>query len=217
MVNRKEIKRAARNQLKNNIFSEDWLRALLVCLIVSLILSFLDFTIIGTILISGPLCYGLCLYFLDIAKKDKRGDLDTVFKGFDHFGGALLLFFMRGLFTFLWSLLFIIPGIIKHYSYSMAMFIKVEHDEYDYDECITRSRKMMKGHKWDLFVLDLSFIGWYIVGALVFGIGTLWVIPYHNAAYANFYLAIKDEKAPAQIEKEPEEEIKQEVVDPKED
>lgn len=217
MVNRKEIKRAARNQLKNNIFSEDWLRALLVCLIVSLILSFLDFTIIGSILVGGPLCYGLCLYFLDIAKNEKRGDLDTVFKGFDHFGGALLLFFMRMLFTFLWSLLFIIPGIIKSYSYSMAMFIKIEHDDYDYDECLKQSMKMMKSHKWDLFVLDLSFLGWYIVGALLLGIGTLWVIPYHNAAYANFYLTIKDEKKETpKIEKEPEE-VKQEVVDPKEE
>ena len=72
---------------------------------------------------------------------------------------------MTRLFTILWAMLFIVPGFVKSYSYSMAMYIKVDNPDYDWRKCIDESQRMMQGHKWDLFVLDLSFIGWLFVGA----------------------------------------------------
>ena len=97
---------------------------------------------------------------------------------------------MQAIFIFLWSLLFIIPGIVKSYSYAMCMYVKSDHPDYDWRACLDTSRQLMQGNKWRLFVLDLSFIGWYIVGAMVVGIGTLWVTPYHQATRAQFYEAL---------------------------
>ena len=69
----------------------------------------------------------------------------------------------------------------------MAYYIKADHPDYDWRACIKGSMELMRGHKWKLFILDLSFLGWYIVGSLCFGVGTLWVIPYHMEARAVFY------------------------------
>ena len=90
-------------------------------------------------------------------------------------------------FIFLWSLLFVIPGIVKMYAYSMAYYIKLDHPDYGWKACIDESRQLMDGHKWEKFVLDLSFLGWIIVGSLCLGVGTLWVTPYMEATNAQFY------------------------------
>ena len=76
---------------------------------------------------------------------------------------------------------------MKAYSYSMAYYIKLDHPDYGWNACISASRQLMNGHKWEKFVLDLSFLGWIIVGALCLGVGTLWVTPYMEAANAQFY------------------------------
>ena len=111
-----------------------------------------------------------------------------VFRGFpEDFGGTLLLGLLSSLFTFLWGLLLVVPGIVKAYSYSQAFFVKVDRPEYDWRACMDESIRLMDGHKMDLFILDLSFLGWYIVGALCIGVGTLWVYPYHMAARTKFY------------------------------
>lgn len=197
-MTRQEIKEKAKQQLGRNIFGNTWLMALVVCLIEGAILgvvagisSFIGG--VATIIVTGPLAFGVAFIFLNLARKnDGQIDLKDIFKGFtDDFGGTLLLGLLQSLFIFLWSLLFIIPGIVKSYAYAMAFYIKVDHPEYDWKACLDESQKMMKGHKMDLFVLDLSFIGWYIVGSLCLGIGTLWVSPYHYAARANFYESVK--------------------------
>ena len=109
------------------------------------------------------------------------------------FGGTLLLGLLSSLFTFLWGLLLVIPGVVKSYAYSQAVYVKVDHPDYDWRRCLDESIQMMKGHKMDLFVLDLSFIGWYIVGALCLGLGTLWVAPYHAATRTQFYEDLRRE------------------------
>ena len=73
----------------------------------------------------------------------------------------------------------------------MAYYIMVDHPEYTWKQCLDESQKMMKGHKGQLFCLDLSFIGWYIVGMLCLGLGVLWVYPYHHVARTEFYHALK--------------------------
>ncbi|MCH4056969.1 MAG: DUF975 family protein [Lactobacillaceae bacterium] len=121
----------------------------------------------------------------------------TVFSG-KYFLGTLLTYLLVQLFTFLWSLLFIIPGIIKQYAYSQALYVfkdaadAPDQNNISYFDCITKSRQLMVGHKWRLFVLQLSFLGWDILASLSFGIGNLWLTPYKNATYAAFYKDLVD-------------------------
>ena len=95
------------------------------------------------------------------------------------------------LLTFFWSLLFIIPGIVKGFSYAMTPFILDEYPELTPVEAIHRSRMMMRGHKFDLFYLSLSFIGWGLLGILTLGIGYLWLTPYMSTTMASFYEDVK--------------------------
>ena len=99
--------------------------------------------------------------------------------------------FLMGLFTALWTLLFIIPGIVKMFSYAMTPFILEENPDLTANEAIDRSRAMMKGHKFDLFWLFLSFIGWGILCVFTLGIGTLWLMPYMQTSMAAFYEDVK--------------------------
>ena len=95
--------------------------------------------------------------------------------------------------TVLWSLLFIIPGIIKSFSYAMTPFIIEEYPELTATEAIHRSRMMMRGYKFDLFWLLLSFIGWGILNIFTLGIGTLWLVPYMETSMAAFYGEVKND------------------------
>lgn len=141
--------------------------------------------------------YGLSWTYLDLV----RGKISNVNpieanlrvfksgKGWLTFGVA----FFVTLFIGFWSILLIIPGIIKTYSYAQAGYLL--NDEYDSDmslfDYITKSRELMDGHKMDLFILELSFIGWHLLGALSFGIGYLWIRPYIETTRAVFYDEIK--------------------------
>ena len=114
-------------------------------------------------------------------------------KGFQNYGHTFATLFLRDLFIILWSLLFIIPGLIKLYSYSMVPFILAEHPELSATEIITRSREMMNGNKWRAFVLDLSFIGWILLGVVTCGLGfVFWTSPYMNSTHAALYLKLKE-------------------------
>lgn len=110
-----------------------------------------------------------------------------LFSQFERFGTGFAQRFLRTLYTALWTLLFVVPGIIKSLSYAMTPFILEDHPELTASEAINRSKKLMDGHKMDLFILSLTFIGWDILSALTFGIGFLFLNPYRNAAYAAFY------------------------------
>ncbi|MCU5506971.1 hypothetical protein COA05_17815, partial [Bacillus thuringiensis] len=97
------------------------------------------------------------------------------------------------IYIFLWFLLFIIPGIIKSFSYAMTYFIINDHPEYSINQAITESRRMMDGHKMEYFILCLSFIGWFILSCITLGIGFLWLIPYFYTTSAAFYEEIAEE------------------------
>ena len=105
--------------------------------------------------------------------------------------GMLLMYIL----VFLWSLLLIIPGIIKWFSYAMTPFILEENPELGAQEAIHRSRMMMRGHKFDLFWLYLSFIGWFLLSILTAGIGLLWLTPYVDTSLAAFYEEVKADYA----------------------
>lgn len=114
-------------------------------------------------------------------------EIKDLFSQFHRFGDGFCLYLLEGLYTALWMLLLIIPGIIAGFKYAMAPFIMAENPEMTASEAITASKDLMDGHKWELFCLNFSFIGWELLGAITFGIGALFVAPYMNAAYAAFY------------------------------
>lgn len=117
-----------------------------------------------------------------------------------YFIPVLVLFIIRTIFEFFWTLLFIIPGIIKSYSYSQTYFIYKDclasgrNEDMNYLDYVTESRKLMKGHKFELFVLQLSFLGWAILSVLTLGIGFIWLIPYINGVMAEFYNDLAGDK-----------------------
>lgn len=191
-MNRAELKARAKESLGGGIFQNGWLMGVVTILIVSAITSIAGVIpgigALVALVIAGPLMFGKGFIFLKQSRDGQPINLADLFKGFsEDFGQTFLLGLMIYIFTFLWSLLFIIPGIIKGLSYSMAFYIKADHPEMQWNECINESKRMMVGHKGELFVLYLSFIGWMIVGSLAFGIGSLWVCAYMEATEAQFY------------------------------
>jgi len=112
---------------------------------------------------------------------------ETLFAHFSIFWTAFCTRFLKWLYTLLWGLLFVIPGIMASYSYHMTPYILAEHPEISASEAIARSKEMMYGHRWRLFCLHFSFIGWSILCTFTFGIGTLFLNPYRAAADAAFY------------------------------
>lgn len=188
MAENKELRRKARQMLGGGIFTNQWVFALLVSLIGSAIIGFTSSFIIG-LLIIGIVNIGVSKYYLSRSRNSvKYDDFEILIDGVKgDVGGNIGLGVLISLFTFLWSLLFVIPGIVKSYSYSMAYFIKIDHPEYTATQAIDESRRIMDGKKMKLFLLDLSFLGWIILGSLCFGIGTLWVNAYMQAAHTEFY------------------------------
>ena len=189
-MDRAELKARARAQLGGGIFQNLWMMGLAVCLLIGLLESAATTILpaIGALIVIGPLEYGQAYIFLKQARDRQPVQLGDMFRGFqDDFGGTFLIGFLSQLFVALWSLLFLIPGIVKSYAYSMAYYVKLDHPDYGWKACIDESRRLMNGHKWEKFVLDLSFLGWILVGALCLGVGTLWVTPYMAATEAQFY------------------------------
>lgn len=112
---------------------------------------------------------------------------------FDRFPKNLGFCLLYVIFVFLWALLLYIPGIIKGFAYMLSPYILKDNPELSANEAINLSQKMMKGHKFDLFWLMLSFIGWGILGIFTLGIGYLWLMPYMYTALAAFYQDVKKE------------------------
>jgi hypothetical protein len=102
--------------------------------------------------------------------------------------------FFRGMLILLWSLLLVIPGIIASYRYAMTPYILAEDDSLSVMEAISLSKKMMKGNKWKLFCLDLSFLGWALLCFVTMGIASLWINPYTEASRAAFYREVSEQK-----------------------
>lgn len=148
-----------------------------------------------TVFVTGPLTLGGYYLALNIVR-EKQASISNIFIWFSEgkrFLKSFLLYLLVNLYLFLWMLLFIIPGIIKSFSYSMTYFIINDHPEYSLNEAITESRRMMDGHKMEYFILCLSFIGWFILSCITLGIGFLWLIPYFYTTSAAFYEEIAEE------------------------
>jgi uncharacterized membrane protein len=131
--------------------------------------------------------FGFMRYCLYAARDQENGGPATLFCGFQDFWRVFSCAILQYVYILLWSMLFIIPGIIKAFAYSQSYYILADNRDMTANQCITASREMMQGHKWDWFVLQLSFLGWEIVSAFTLGILQVWLTPYERIADAGFY------------------------------
>ena len=194
MFTRAEIKQQAKEQLKGNV----WM--LLLCAFVMVVIAtgatmigaFIPFvgSLAATFLVVAPLSYGLYVVYLNVTYGE-RPQVGKLFEGFQNFGPVVLLYFLIWLFTMLWTLLFVIPGIIKTLSYSMAYYVLAENPQMSANEALNESKAIMDGHKMDLFVLYLSSIPWMLLGSITLGIAYIYVMPYMQLTITNFYHKIK--------------------------
>ncbi|WP_303977851.1 DUF975 family protein [Streptococcus danieliae] len=189
-MNQTELKKQAKNRLSGN-----WTWAVILSLLTFTLPSMLAFLTSG---FGGILAIFFTasrqMAFLNLLDQEKEEDILTaVFTSFrqGRFVPVLITGLLQYLFLILWSLLFIIPGFIKIYSYSMANYIiedlVAQGREIEPTEAITKSRMLMDGHKLELFFLDLSFLGWALLVPFTFGIGSFWLIPYQLTTRAAFY------------------------------
>ncbi len=149
-------------------------------------LSALGVGTIVSLLISGPIA---CSFAAIAVKVDRSEQVKpaNLFDGFQYFSSAFLIGLLQAIFIVLWALLLIIPGIIKAFSYSMAYYVFLENPNMKASDCIKASKELMKGHKWRLFCLEFSYIGWLILCALTLGILSFWVAPKMEQAKYEFY------------------------------
>lgn len=143
------------------------------------------------IVINGLLYFGYYSFFLKISRNEEV-TYNELFRRTDLFLPCIAIMLLTSIFTFLWSLLFIIPGIIASISYSMVYFVTLDNPDLKAMEVIKKSKEIMNGHKMDYFILILSFIGWIILSVFTFGILMFWLVPYMQVTFANFYNEIKD-------------------------
>lgn len=141
-------------------------------------------------LVASPIELTFVKFELGMTKNEKVKVAGLV-EGYKRTGACIALALLTQIFVMLWSLLLIIPGVIKSLSYSMAFFVLAENPEMSGMEALNESKTIMKGHKWELFVLSLSFILWILLGVVTFGLAFIYVLPYMRVTMANFYNSIK--------------------------
>lgn len=164
-----------------------------VYFLISIIInSFKNIGSLISLLVSGPFLLGICIFFLTLSR-GKEPQLEQIFQGFKRFGKSLVAYLLMTMFTILWMLLLIVPGIIAALSYSQTFFILVDDENISAGDAIKKSKKMMYGYKWKLFCLGLRFLGWAVLSILTLGIGFLWLFPYIQVSLAKFYDDIKGE------------------------
>ena len=155
------------------------------------------------LIVGGPVRQGYCVFLLKQHNNEPL-EVKDVLSQMSNFGPGFLLRLLQGLYTALWTLLLIIPGIMASLSYAMAPFILAENPEMTASEAIAASKEMMDGHKWELFCLNFSFIGWELLSMVTLGVGALVLNPYMNAAQAAFYCnlcpkALPQPEAPVEL------------------
>lgn len=143
-------------------------------------------TMVVSILVTPAFLLGTIYVYIDLVG-NKEVKATRVFDGFNSYGRAILLALLQGVFTFLWALLLIVPGIIKAISYSQGMYLIATHPEMSASEAMNESKRMMQGHKWEYFVLILSFIWWGLLFVVSCGIASIYVTPYFQATLTDYY------------------------------
>ena len=147
---------------------------------------------IVAVLVTFVLGIGLTKFMIAI-KDDKKANISDLFFYFSNsFKNVLITGLYQTVMILLHTLLLIVPGIIKAFSYALVPYLLVDNPDKNYKEICDLSQKMMDGHKMDYFVLNLSFIGWHILGSLTLGILEIWILPYQQLAITKFLCEVKD-------------------------
>lgn len=187
-----ELRAVARDTLSGN-----WLMAALAALVYMAVAGAVgSIPMMGglvTFLVITPLAYGLNVMFLDLIREGKEIEIGRMFDGFKDYGRITGTLILTAVYTLLWMLLLIVPGIVKSYSYALTPYILKDEPDLKFNEAIEKSMRMMDGHKAKLFLLDLSFVGWAMLVLLTLGIGMVFLIPYMRTARAAFYEDVKAE------------------------
>lgn len=200
MILRSELKQNAKDQLKNN-----WgvaIGVIIVCTLISCIPNLLvDLEVesivisisipIITMIITGPIAIGQSKFFINLANRSNPRFSDLWY-GFNNILRAIGITLLVGIIVLIGTILLIIPGIILSFMYSQVYYIMAENPDMSIIDCLKESARIMKGHKMELFVLELSFIGWILLMGITFGLAGLYILPYYTATLTNFYLEIKD-------------------------
>ncbi len=153
------------------------------------VISAIVFALIS-IFLGSVVSIGYAKFNLDLYDWLETPEFNTLFKFMGIWKTAIVARFLRGLYIILWSLLFIIPGIIATYDYAMTEYILAENPNLTASQALEMSKTIMNGNRWRLFCLRFSFIGWHILTIFTFGIGNFWLLPYEQAAVAAFYKEI---------------------------
>lgn len=195
----KDYRDWARRALGDDWTGSRWGTFALIALIYSLIYAalnafdrnryFASFTGIVSLLISGPFTLGMAKVSLSVVRGFEI-KIEMLFDGFKDFTRTFMLNLINSLLIILGFILLVIPGIIMAYSYSMSFYILHDNPNMSANEARRLSADMMSGNKWRLFCLQMSFLGWFILGVLTLGILLLWVIPYYKTAEVCFYSSL---------------------------
>ena len=186
MIKNKKIMQEARKSLEGR-----WKLAVVTYLVFFLItISIQSLTFILGLLVSGTLYLGISIFLLSFLRK-KDANLMQIFEGFPKFDVALFTYMRRFFRIFLWTLLFIIPGIVASLKYSQTFFIMADNPKMKAKEILAKSMEMMDGYKWKLFCLYLRFLGWTLLSILTCGVGFICLLPYMAVSRARFYEDIK--------------------------
>ena len=184
-MNRAQLKNLAKSQIKGNVLM------LALITVIGMGLGYLASMIPVLGLFVMPLM-SLCIIYVYLKLANGvKPDISELFNHFDAIWPVFKVYVLTMVFTVLWTMLLVIPGIIKAYAYSQAFYVLAENPGIGAREALRRSEAMMKGHKMEMFILDLSFIGWHLLASITFGIAYIWVLPYINATKTNFYNKIK--------------------------
>lgn len=201
-MNRTELKNWAKGKIKGHI--GELLVAIIIASLVSNITIGASYKFdANNFQVNPGISVGILFYFVQVGFtyymirfiKDEQRELKDLFKYSNDFGRIFLTGLLESIFTFLWTLLFIIPGIIKAIAYSLVTFILADekYKDLSYTQILKKSEEMMQGHKMDYFMLQLSFIGWHILAVFTLGLLEIWILPYENTATYKFLNDIKEE------------------------
>ncbi len=146
---------------------------------------------------------GWMLYCLRASRGEDTGSFETLFSCFKQFGRFVVAELLMELFTLLWMCLFIIPGIVAAFSYTQTFYLMLDDPSLSPLEAIRKSKELMRGHKAEFFVLELSFLGWQLLSLLLYGLLNIWLQPYMDVTVASYYNGLINWRAPQPEEEAP--------------
>jgi uncharacterized membrane protein len=188
MRTNQEIRQEASAMLKSN-----WSVAVLVALVFGVIASFTSCSFPLALFVYAPMMLGFVKMMLGYVRGTQRMEVEGIFSAFNstYYWKSMGLYLLQGIYTFLWTLLFIIPGIVKYCSYFFAPYILADNPTMTAEESICRSMQIMEGHKMQLFLMLLGYTALAMLSSILLFIPMLWIMPYYQVALAKFYEEVK--------------------------